>query len=66
MLPGCKGWHTNLAGQHQKEMQQNNPIPTGISNPKTEMYIPGLVKKLHRESLSSDGSVLKGVNCRCY
>ena len=64
MLPDCKGWHANLAGRHQKKWQQNNPIPTGISNPKAEMYTPGQVNKFHRESISSDGFVLKDVRCK--
>ena len=34
-----------------------------MSDPKAEMYIPGWVNTLHRESVSSDGSVLKGVSC---
>ena len=29
-------------------------------DPKAEMYIPGWVNTLQRESVSSDGSVLKG------
>ena len=71
MLPGCKGRHANLAGQHQKKYQQNILIPTGISNPKAETYIPGWVNTLYRESVSSDGLVLKGVRCnellrRCW
>ena len=41
MLPGCKGQHANLAGQHQKKYQQNNPSPTGISDPIAVTYIPG-------------------------
>ena len=71
MLPDCKGRCANLAGWHQKKYQQNNPIPTGMSDPKAEMYIPRWVNTLHRESVSSDGSVLKGVRCnellrRCW
>ena len=34
-----------------------------MNDPKAEMYIPGWVNTLHRESVSSDGSVLKGVSC---
>ena len=30
-----------------------------MSDPKAETYIPGWLNKLHRESVSSDGSVLK-------
>ena len=36
MLPGCKGQCANLAGWHQKKYQQNNPIPTGMIDPKAE------------------------------
>ena len=32
-------------------------------DPKAEMYIPGWLNTLHRESVSSDGSALKGVSC---
>ena len=32
-------------------------------DPKAETYIPGWVNTLHRESISSDGSLLKGVSC---
>ena len=31
--PDCKGWHANLADQHQENKQQNIPNPTGMSNP---------------------------------
>ena len=33
MVPGCKGWHANLTGQHQKKWQQKIPNPAGISDP---------------------------------
>ena len=33
MVPGCKGWHANLAGQHQRKSKQKIPNPTGISHP---------------------------------
>ena len=61
MLPGCKGWHANLAGQHQKKYQQNKPIPTGISNPIAEMYIPRCVNRVQMESVFSVDSVSKGM-----
>ena len=32
-------------------------------DPKAEMYIPGWVNTLQRESVTSDGSVLKGTTC---
>ena len=61
MLPGCKGQHANLAGQHQKKYQQNKPIPTGISDPIDETYIPGCVNRVQRESVFPVYSVLKGM-----
>ena len=61
MLPGCKGRHANLAGQHQKKWQQNKAIPTGISDPIAETYIPGCVNRVQIESLFSVDSVSKGV-----
>ena len=64
VLPDCKGQCANLAGQHQMKWQQNNPIPTGISYPKAETYIPGWVNKFHRVFVSSDGFMLKGVRCK--
>ena len=35
-------------------------MPTGIINPKAEMYIPGWVNTLQRELVFPDDSVLKG------
>ena len=64
VLPDCKGQHTNLAGQHQKKKQQNNPTPTGKIEPKAETYIPGWVNSFHKVLVSSDGCMLKGVNCK--
>ena len=46
----------------KKKWQQNNPIPTGMIKPKAETCIPGWVNTLHRESVSSDSSVFKGVS----
>ena len=62
MLPGCKGQCINLAGWHQKKLQQTNPIPAGIIDPKAEMYIPVWVNTLQRESVLSDDLVLKGAS----
>ena len=61
VLPGCKGWCTNLAGQHQKKSQQNKPIPTGISDPIGGTHIPGCVNRVQMESVFPDDSVLKGM-----
>ena len=57
MLPGCKGWHTNLAGQHQKKQQQNKPNPAGISNPITVTYIPVCENRVQMESACSVDSL---------
>ena len=61
VLPGCKGWHANLAGQHQEKEQQNKPIPTSISDPIAETYIPGCVNRVQIESFFLVDSVLKGI-----
>ena len=57
LLPGCKGQHTNLAGQHQKKSQQNKPSPTGISNPIAETYIPGCENRVQMEPVCSADSI---------
>ena len=59
MLPGCKGWLANLAGQHQKKYEQNKPSPTGISDPLAETYIPGCANRFQMESVFSVDSVSK-------
>ena len=61
MLPGCKGQCSNLAGQHQRKKQQNKPIPTGISDPIAETYIPGCANRVQTESLFSVDFVSKGM-----
>ena len=53
VLPGCKGQFTNLAGWHQKKLQQNKRSPTGISDPIAEMYIPGCANRVQMEPVFS-------------
>ena len=50
--PGCKGWHTNLAGQHQK-VTKNIPSPAGIGNPIAIMYIPVCKNSVQMDTVSS-------------
>ena len=61
VLSGCKGWCTNLAGWHQKKYQQSKPSPTGISDPRAEMYIPRCANRVQREPVFSIDSVSKGM-----
>ena len=65
VLPGCKGWCTNLAGQHQKKKQQNIPNPADISGPIAVMYIPVCKNNVQIESVSSvdSSAVSKGMIC---
>ena len=65
MLPGCKGWHANLAGQHQKKLQQNIPNCAGISDPIAVTYISACENSVQIKSVSSVNSsaVFKGVMC---
>ena len=65
MLPDCKGQCTNLAGQHQKKKQQNNPNPTGMSNPIAVTHISVCKNSVQIKSVSSvDSSVVsKGMIC---
>ena len=44
----------------KRSNKKNNPIPTGIIDPKAETYIPGWVNTLQRELVFPDDSVLKG------
>ena len=60
MLPGCKGWHANLTGWHQKR-SKNKPSPTGISNPIAETYIPGCENRVQMEPVCSVDSLSKGM-----
>ena len=39
-------------------------LPTGKIEPKAEMYIPGWVNSFQKVLVSSDGCMLKGVNCK--
>ena len=57
MLPGCKGWHANLAGWHQKKQQQNKPSPTGISDPIAVRFIPGCENRVQVEPVCSVDSL---------
>ena len=61
MFPDFKGQCADLAGQHQKKEQQNNPIPSIINGPKAEMYTAGWVNIFHRVLVSPDSFILKGV-----
>ena len=63
VLPGCKGWHTNLAGWHQKKLQQNKPNPAGMSDPIAVMYIPVCENRVPIELVCSvdSSSISKGM-----
>ena len=63
VLPGCKGWHVNLAGQYQMKQQQNKPNPAGICNPIAVMYIPVCENRVQMESVSyvDSLSISKGI-----
>ena len=50
MVPGCKGQHATLAGQHQKKQQQNIPNPAGVSDIITIKWMP-LCKTVSRLNL---------------
>ena len=58
VLPGCKGWHANLAGQ-----QQNKPNPSGISGPIAITCIPVCKNRDQMESVCSVDSlsISKGI-----
>ena len=73
MLSGCKGQFANLAGWHQKKLQQNKPNPAGISDPIAVIYIPGCKNRVQMElvcsvdSLSiSKGMIGRVLSSRCW
>ena len=63
MLPSCKDWHTNLAGQNQKKNKKNKPNPAGMSDPIAVTYILVCENRVQMESVCSveSLSISKGI-----